>query len=188
MDLKKFPTLSSERFELIEITESHVEDMFRLYSDPKVTRYFDLLPLQTQLQAKEAIEFYHKRFQNRTGIRWGIALKGQKGIIGTLGFNKILENHKGRIGYDLQHKYWGRGYMIEVLHCILNYGFERFNLKRIEAEVIPGNIGSERLLTKLNFEKEGVLRQWMYWNENFYDIIMYSLLDSDFRKCTNKEE
>ncbi len=183
MDLKNFPTLKSDRFDLIEINESHIEDIFKLYSDYTVVKHVDILPLKTLEEAKKEIEFYRERFVSKTGIRWGIAFKEQTKIIGTVGFNKVYVGHKGRIGYDLEQKYWGKGYMTEVLDCIISYGFKKFDLRRVEAEVTPDNIGSEKLLEKLNFRKEGVLREWMRWNDNFYEIAMYSLLSSDF---TNK--
>ena len=72
--------------------------------------------------------------------------------------------------------------MTEVLNCMINYGFKQFDLHRIEAEVMPNNMGSERLLEKLGFKKEGVLREWMCWNDNLYDITMYSLLRSDYKE------
>jgi ribosomal-protein-alanine N-acetyltransferase len=57
------------------------------------------------------------------------------------------------------------------------------NLKinRIEAEVMQGNYASEKLLTKIGFNKEGILRQWMYWNDKHFDMTMYSLLQSDLK-------
>jgi ribosomal-protein-alanine N-acetyltransferase len=42
-----------------------------------------------------------------------------------------------------------------------------------------GNSASERILDKLGFTKEGILRQWMFWNEKHYDMTMYSLLKKD---------
>jgi len=121
------------------------------------------------------IDFYKKRFKDNIGIRWGIAPKNQTEIIGTLGYNKIYTNHKGRIGYDLQYKHWGKGIMTEVLEAIIHYGFDKLKLNRIEAEVMQGNIGSEKLLTKLQFQKEGILKEWMHLNDNFYDITIFSL-------------
>ncbi len=176
---ESFPRLSSNRFELIEIKESHLKNIFELYSDKKVTEYFDLLPLENINEAEKEIRFYQNRFQNKEGIRWGISFKGTSEIIGTLGFNKIINGHKARLGYDLQSKHWGKGYMTEALNTIIRYGFDELNINRIEAEVMLGNIGSEKLLTKLNFLKEGTLRQWMFWNEKYYDITMFSLLKED---------
>lgn len=182
IEFQRVPFLKTKRFNLIEINETHLDDVFELYSDESVTRYFDILPLKNIQEAQNEIEFYKKRFQDQIGIRWGIVWKDKTEIIGTLGFNKIINNHKGRIGYDLKPKYWGQGVMTEVLEAIIDYGFYTFSLARIEAEVMQGNIGSEKLLTKLQFKKEGVLRDWMYWNNACYDITMFSLLKSEFKK------
>jgi len=159
---EKFPELYSDRFDFVVINESHLVNIFELYSDTKVTEYFDLLPLQNVIQALKEIKFYHERFQCNTGIRWGISFKGSSDIIGTLGFNKVIKNYKATIGYDLKSKYWGKGYMIEALNTIVSYGFENLRINRIEAEVMQGNVGSEILLKKLNFKKEGIIRNWMY--------------------------
>jgi len=188
--LDGFPFLETNRFDLVEINESHIENIFELYSDKKVTKFFYLIPLKNKLEAKKEIDFYKKRFKDNIGIRWGIALKNQSEIIGTLGYNKIVKDHKGRIGYDLQSKYWGKGIMTEVLEAILHFGFNKLKLTRIEAEVMQGNIGSEKLLTKLQFQKEGILKKWMYWNDYYYDISMFSLIKSDYQKLrtNNKYE
>lgn len=180
--IKNFPLLKTNRFDLVEINESHLEDIFELYRDQEVTKYFDLKPLQTIEEAQNEIDFYKNRFNDNIGIRWGISFKNQTELIGTLGFNKIIKNHKGRIGYDLQSKYWGKAIMSEVLEAMIQFGFKKLNLNRIEAEVMQGNTRSEKLLTKLEFQKEGVLKDWMYWNDRYYDITMFSLIKSDYQK------
>lgn len=176
INLTDFPTLKTERFDLVEIKENHLDSIFELYNNHEVTKYIDLLPLKHKEEAKNEIDFYKKRFTDSIGIRWGIVEKNQTNIIGTLGYNKIFKDHKGRIGYDLLPKYWGKGVMTEALESIITYGFNEFNISRIEAEVMQGNIGSEKLLSKLKFQKEGVLRNWMFWNEQYYDISMFSLV------------
>ncbi len=44
------------------------------------------------------------------------------------------------------------------------------------AEVMQGNTASEKVLIKWGFTKEGLLRQWMHWNHQHYDMTMFSLL------------
>jgi len=115
-------------------------------------------------------------------------LKGEKIIIGTIGFNNFTKNHRANIGYDLQPEYWNLGYMTEALNEILNFGFNQLAINRIEAEVMQGNENSEKLLYRFNFKKEGVLRQWMFWNENYYDMSMFALLRIEYKdkKPTNR--
>ena len=59
---------------------------------------------------------------------------------------------------------------------MIDFGLEHLELNRIEAEVMQGKINSEKVLAKLHFTKEGVLRDCMLWNGRYYDMTMFSLL------------
>ncbi|WP_018342202.1 GNAT family N-acetyltransferase [Cytophaga aurantiaca] len=175
-----FPTLHTDRLDLIEITQNHLSDLFTLFGDAQVVRFYNLLPFQNESEGQRLIDLFQTRFTNQTGIRWGIALKGTNNIIGTIGYNSYTTNHKATIGYDLQTLHWNKGYATEALQKVIEFGFEQLQVNRIEAEVMQGNIGSEKVLNKLNFKNEGILRDWMYWNEKHYDMTMFSLLKSEF--------
>lgn len=180
----KFPILETERLKLIEIKDTHLEDLFLLFKDPEVTKYYNLLPYNNVSDGQKFIEWYSKRFEEELAIRWGIMLKerNDEKIIGTLGFNNYTHKHRANIGYDLQKQYWNKGYITEALKAVVQFGFEQLGVNRIEAEVMLGNISSEKVLNKIGFSKEGVLRQWMYWNEAYYDMCMYALLYHDYKK------
>ncbi|MEO6948218.1 MAG: GNAT family protein [Ginsengibacter sp.] len=176
----KFPVLHTARLDLIEISQEHLEDIFHLFRDSSVTKFYNVITLHKEEEAQKYIDWFRSRFAENTGIRWGVALKGQKNIIGTAGFNNWTVNHKANLGYDLQSNFWNKGYVTEALEAVINYGFQKLEINRVEAEVMPGNIASERVLAKLGFTNEGILRQWMHWNDQHYDMIMYSLLQADF--------
>ena len=175
-----FPNLHTDRLDLIEITQNHLSDLFTLFGDVQVVRFYNLLPFQNESEGQRLIDLFQTRFTNQTGIRWGIALKGTNNIIGTIGYNTYTKNHKATIGYDVQTLYWNKGYATEALQKVIEYGFDQLQVNRIDAEVMQGNTGSEKVLTKLNFKNEGVLRDWMYWDEKHYDMTMFSLLKSEF--------
>lgn len=177
--LENFPELQTERLSLIEIRQSHLNDYYQLFSDEEVTKYYNIVPFKEEKEAQKYLDWFSSRFKEGLGIRWGIALKGNENIIGTAGFNSFQRNHRGNIGYDLRPEYWNRGIITEALKAIIPFGFNKLEINRIEAEVMPGNTASEKVLTKLGFKKEGILRDWMYWNENHYDMIMFSLLKND---------
>jgi len=171
--------LHTLRLDLIEIKQKHLKDLFKLFGDEKVTKFYNLLTLKNEHEAQKTIDHFQDRFKNQLGIRWGIALKGQENIIGTIGFNNFYKGHKANIGYDLQSEYWNNGYVTEALSTIIDYGFTKLEINRIEAEVMQGNVLSEKVLTKLNFRKEGVLREWLFWNNKHYDMTMFSLLKNE---------
>ena len=180
--MNTFPTLTTKQLDLIEIRQSHLTDIYLLFSDKKVTEYYNLLPLKDEAEGQKLLDWFINRFKDGAGIRWGIALKGNSNIIGTIGFNTFTPKHRANIGYDLHSSYWNRGYMTEALQAVIAFGFNELNINRIEAEVMQGNIISEKLLEKLNFKREGILRQWMLWNEQYYDMTMYSLLKTDYKQ------
>jgi len=174
-----FPELHTERLDLIAMTNEHIPDIFKLFTDDRVTKYYNVIPLHTHEDAEGILKMLDKRYAQETGIRWGIALKGQRQLIGNIGFNTYTKGHRSTIGYSLMPDYWNKGYMSEAITEIITYGFDMLSVNRIEAEVIPGNSASERVLSKLGFRQEGLLRQWMLWDGKLNDINMYALLRSD---------
>lgn len=174
--LKKFPELKTKRLKLIEIGQAHLADYYRIFSDDRATKYYNILPFKKENEAQKYLDWFAARFKERLGIRWGIALQGEDGIIGTVGFNSFAENHRASLGYDLQLEYWNKGIVTEALQEILSFGFTKLSINRVEAEVMQGNVASEKVLFKLGFTKEGTLRDWMYWNGKHYDMTMFSLL------------
>lgn len=177
-----FPTLHTERLDLIELTQDHLKDVYRLFTDKRVTKYYDVIPLSEEADAQKILDILSARYKNKAGIRWGIALKGHKGIIGNLGFNSFTPGHRSTIGYSIEHEYWNKGYITEAISAILDFGFAELGVNRIEAEVMPGNAASEQVLKKLGFTHEGLLRQWMLWGGKYNDINMYALLKADWAK------
>jgi ribosomal-protein-alanine N-acetyltransferase len=144
-----------------------------------VTRYYGQDALTSVEQAKQFVEFFAKNYNEKRGIRWGIEIKGHQGIIGTIGFNALFTKHKrAEIGYELHPEYWQKGYATEAVSEVISYGFKELDLTRIGAVVFIENVASNELLIKLGFEKEGVLRNYMYQNGVPYDTNVYSLLKS----------
>lgn len=177
-----FPTLHTDRLNLIEIKQEHLNDLFKLFGDEHVTKFYNVKTFDQEQDGQKYIDWFISRYKDRLGIRWGIALKGKREIIGTIGFNNFANNHRANIGYDLQTIYWNKGYITEALSTVIDFGLNELEINRIEAEVMVGNVISEKILSKLGFTKEGILRQWMYWDNKRYDMIMYSLLKTDYKK------
>ncbi|SEK25191.1 GNAT family N-acetyltransferase [Paenibacillus sp. OK003] len=67
------------------------------------------------------------------------------------------------IGYKLTPEYWHQGIMTEVVEKVIEYGFNNLGLNRIEAFVEPENVGSRKVLEKIGFREEGILKGNYYW-------------------------
>ncbi|WP_308216598.1 GNAT family N-acetyltransferase [Pseudalkalibacillus decolorationis] len=88
-----FPRLETERLILREITENDAKDIFSYLSDKEVMMYYGLSPFETHQDALDEIDWYKRIFTSKTGIRWGIAIKGTDKIIGSCGFLNWSKEH-----------------------------------------------------------------------------------------------
>lgn len=172
--------LNTQRLNLRRMQVSDSHSLFKIWSDPDVTKFMNNSRFTHETQAKEMIELFEEMAQANKAIRFSmIELKSYE-IIGTCGFNFIdFENSKAEIGYDIAKDYWGMGYAPEGIRALLNYAFKTLELNRIEAKVEPENVNSIKVLQKLNFTFEGTLRQYEKSKGNFIDINIYSLLKTD---------
>lgn len=172
-----FPILYTERLQLIEIKQTDSGSIHEFLSNEEVRKYIGIPAYKTIEETEKEIQWYNKIFKEQSGIRWGIARFSEPTIIGTCGFLNISkENFRGEIGYELHQNFWGKGIMGEALNQIIKYGFEEMGFNRIEALIEPENNNSIKLIEKLNFMKEGLLRQYEFGAGKFDDLYMYSLL------------
>ena len=168
-----FPTLETGRFLLRAVTLDDVDDIFRIMSDLRVTRYFGALPMTALDPAQQRVEAIQTAFQEHAGVRWAIANRANGQLIGTGGFWRLINSHyRAEIGYELAPEWWGQGVMTEALGAMLSFGFTRLELHSVEAQIHPDNRGSRRVLEKLGFVQEG------YFHENFYDPVEAQFTDT----------
>ena len=175
-----FPILTTERTILREVHFEDVEQIYDSFSNKETMKYYGQDPFTEKEQAANLINHFHTMYQEKKGIRWGIQLKGQEHVIGTIGFNLWSQKYKrAELGFEIHPGYWRKGYASEVIPEVLKYGFEELKLARIGAIVFLENESSNKLLLNMGFEHEGILRNYMYQNGRFYDTNVYSILNSN---------
>lgn len=182
--LTEFPVLRTERLVLRELREDDVPDAFRLFADAEVMRYLGKPPHRDVVETQLFLQRNRELFPGRQGVRWALTLPGEDRFVGSAGHWRLMKEHRrAEIGYDLAPALWGRGLMGEALRAILRFGFDRLSLHSVEAQIDPANRRSRRVLERLGFGQDGLLR------ENFYDAgagtysdtAVFTLLARDFR-------
>lgn len=121
---------------------------------------------------------------NKSFVSFYIVEKERGDVIGWQGYHTwYLEHRRAEIGYLLfEDKYMNRGYLSEAMPEMLDYGFHKMDLHRVEAFVEPGNGASLRLMNKFGFVNEGHLRQHYIKNNVIEDSLVFSLLRSEYNK------
>jgi len=180
-DFKEFPRLETSRLLLREAKPADRDGLFAMYADEEVMRYMPLDPFESVEEADDELGWHARIFREGTGIRWMLEDRDSGAFVGTCGFLGIEREHnRMEIGYDLAPAFWGRGLMPEAVHAALGFGFGPLGANKIEARVDPGNAASIRLMDKLGFTREGLLRQHEYEKGRYVDLAAYSMLKSEY--------
>jgi len=174
------PVLEGERIRLRPYREDDARAIFALYSDPDVTRYWSF-PAWTRRE--QATDYLAARMALETPAVYAWALAEREGdrLVGTTTFFSLSGPHKrAEVGYSLLPSRQGRGLASEALRLALAHAFGPLGLERIEADVDPRNEASWRLLEKLGFRREGLLRNRWRVNGEVCDSYLYGLLREDY--------
>ncbi len=172
-----FPTLTTDRLVLRKITMEDAPELFIQRTDERIMKYIER-PRPASIDDTYAfINLIAEREKNNDLVTWGITLKNDTKLIGTVCFLNIQkENYRSELGYALHPDHWGKGIMNEVLEAVINYGFKEMILHSIEANINPANIGSQKLLEKQGFVREAYFKENFFWQGKFLDGAIYSLL------------
>jgi hypothetical protein len=85
-------------------------------------------------------------------------------------------NRSANLGYVFAEHAWGQGYATEAGRALLEWGFAVMDLNRVSAQTDTRNEASARVLTKLGFTLEGILRENVIVDGEVSDDATYSLL------------
>jgi RimJ/RimL family protein N-acetyltransferase len=97
------------------------------------------------------------------------------GVIGlTLGEGE--RRHSAELGYWLGEPYWGRGIITTSVRAVTEFAIKELGLTRIESYVFSWNPASARVLEKMGFEREGVLRNSVIKDGVLLDRWLYAYL------------
>ncbi|MED0669953.1 GNAT family protein [Aneurinibacillus aneurinilyticus] len=181
-----FPVLKSVNLILKRIEESHLQEVYTIYDNDKVFEYCGIIPKHNLQTVSKMIGHFDRDYYKKSRIKWGIFQKNQSnklvGIIECMDFNQKV--NMVSIGYFLAEDYWGRGIATESVGILTKFLFEKVNINRIQAEVMPANEISKKVLLKNGFIKEGLLRQASLWSgKGVVDLEIYGILKEDY---TNK--
>lgn len=179
-----FPVLETERLHLRRMTMDDAGFYLKHFSDPSIVSMSAVeAPKDMEAAIAELREYCVDIFTSDSGIRWGITLRNDPNLIGTLGFYKWVKNARhAEIGYDLDATHRRLGIMTEALTAVLDYMFNEVELNRVQALTDPTNTPSVRLLDKLGFRQEGVLRDHTYFRGKYLNDLLFSLLRREWDK------
>ena len=105
-------------------------------------------------------------------------------MIGMIGINGVARGpfQSAFLGYKLDGAYLNRGFMTAAVGEAVRYAFDELNLHRLEANVMPRNKASLRVLEKNGFTNEGTASEYLNINGVWEDHIHMVKLNRSWKE------
>jgi len=154
------------------------EDMFAYASDEETTK-FVFEQHRNLMETKISIANY---FMKEPLGKYAIEYKENHQMIGTVDLRVNTNAGLGELGYTLSKNYWGKGLMPEACEVLLQLGFEKLQLVRIEAIHDLRNSKSGRVMEKIGMTKESTLYDAKKLRGEVVDLVKYSLSNKEWQQ------
>ena len=153
------PVLETERLSLRRLRREDAAFILRLLNQPSFIRNVGDRGVRTLEDAAGYIERGPMASYERHGFGlYLVELKDGGTPIGTCGVLKRDELPDADVGYSLVPEFWSQGFALEAARAVKDYARDTLGLRRLVAIVAPGNDASARLLEKLGFAFERMIR------------------------------
>jgi ribosomal-protein-alanine N-acetyltransferase len=161
------PELATARLRLVAPSRRHIGDLFAYGSRADFTAFLDSKPFRTRRDAERFLRVLQS--DNRSGKRmyWVAELKAGERAVGTLGllFPFAPRHRVAEFGYGFAPNVWGSGLFAEAAQAVVDHGFAKLGLHRIQALTRAANVRSIKGIEKIGFRQEAVLAEF-YQEQN----------------------
>lgn len=179
----KIKSIKTERLILREIVVDDVDEIYAIFSDEDIAKYDWFEAITDKKTALHFIQHYKEEYDKKEEITLGIALKDSNKLIGICCLGDFeLSARRAEIGYDIVKNEWNKGYATEAIKALTMYGFSELNLNRVEALITPGNEASVKVLKKVGYIQEGIVRERDLIKGKLEDGIIMAILKRDMEK------
>ncbi|MCK5785584.1 MAG: GNAT family N-acetyltransferase [Candidatus Sabulitectum sp.] len=132
----------------------------------------------TEANAVEWISTHAAKFYLGQGIELAVTLKSGE-LMGVVGISVSKNHNRGELGYWFGKPYWNKGYCSEAAAALVEYAFSEMGLHKITSRHFLHNPASGRVLEKIGFTKEGILRDEYMKDGNYISASVFGLLKAD---------
>jgi len=168
----------TDRLYLRPMLEKDAQFIVDMRNNPKI---LDGLFSYQMITVKDHLDWYNN-YKSDNRIDLIICRKDDDKKIGTINLSSINhKNQKAEFGVMISEIYWNKGYAFEASNKFINYAFNEFNLKKIYLEVLEENEAAIKLYHKLGFIKEGSLRDSIFKNGEFKDVLVMAIFRADLK-------
>ena len=182
--------IRTHRLELRVVAPTDAADVVESCNDPAVFDNTARIPSPyTRADADAFVQRVAQSIEQGDEICFASRRRDNKAFVGTVGLAVDRDHAKAEIGYLVAAAQRGNGFATEQGAAVTTFGFERLNLHRIFAGWYQDNPPSGRVLEKLGYQQEGVLREDRYRGNRFRSSVQTAILAREFTdiKASNEQ-
>lgn len=154
-----------------------VDDIYGLMSDEDVMAYWDMAETADPALVRLIVEAQLDAARDGRAIYWTMRRREDGAFIGCCDLSDIDRwHHRAEIGFMTGRAFWGDGYTLEAMQAVIDHAAQQLRLQRLNARTHVGNLRSIRLLERLGFHQEGLLRGYVQRDGERRDCFFYGLL------------
>lgn len=162
----------------------HAETLYQLVKANRL-HLREWLPWVDHMRTVEDFRKYINNSKQRYAVHTeiGYVILANDVMVGRIGlYNIDVFNKNASIGYWLSEEWEGKGIITRSCKAVIDEGFKRLKLNRIEIRAALQNYKSQAIPHRLGFKQEGVIRQGEFVNNQFVDLYVYSMLREEWDK------
>lgn len=149
---------------------------------PEVTRFQGWVPANVQEVAEYARQLQsHPDSLTTLWQQWVFIAAQTNEVLGDLAFKLDESRQQAELGVALAPKHQGKGFATEALRQLISYLFRELRLHRIHVSIDPLNHRSIALFDRLGFRREGLLKQSLWFKQQWCDDLLMAVLAEEWQ-------
>jgi ribosomal-protein-alanine N-acetyltransferase len=169
--------LQTSRLTLRPLEAGDAENLHALMSDAEVMAFWDIAEIEDIDLTRTILADQLDQVARKTALYWAMIRIADGAFVGCCDLSEIDRwHHRAEVGFIVGRQFWGDGYTLEAMQAVLNHAAQTLRLRRLTARTHLGNARSVRLLERLGFAQEGLLRGYVDRGGERRDCELFGLL------------
>lgn len=182
--------LETARLRLRSFTPADLAAFAEYRNDEAVARYQGWNTPYTLEQAQAFLQEMQQANIGTPGAWYQVAIerKSDGALLGDCAFKLSTDTRQAEIGCTLAKAYWGAGYAVEAVRCLLAYLFNEFGLHRVHANTDVENRAAAHTLEQLGMRREAHFVENLWFKGRWSSEYWYGMLASEWQQKQNEAE
>ena len=169
--------LQTSRLTLRPLQADDTADLHLIMSNAEVMAFWDIAEIEDMGLTSAILESQLDQMADKRAFYWAMVRSEDGAFVGCCDLSEIDRwHHRAEVGFIVGRAYWGDGYTLEAMQAVLSHAAQTLRLRRLTARTHLGNARSVRLLERLGFEEEGLLRGYVDRDGERRDCQLFGLL------------